>query len=182
MGRRWSSALVAAFVLLAVTACGGGEGSLSWRDLTLELPDGWSVFEEADTRLGLSNVPLDQFAESDRPPTGDVIAVSLMHGSGANPGGWRDDAAERGVVVERDEAIEVGGVPATRFVLFDDTSDSPRRELVVVVPSRQVVLLATPVTPVGSTEGPEVYDRAAGTLDALVASIRWGAPVDAPGG
>lgn len=169
-------------VLVVLTGCGGGGGPYPWRDLTLAIPEGWSVFEEADTRLGLSNVALAELDQRGDAPSGDVIAVSLMAGPGADPGSWRRDASERGITVEEDRATEVGGLPATRFVLLDDTTASPRRELVVLVPSRSLTLIATPVTRQDASDGPEVFDRAAPTIEELVASISWGAPVeDDPG-
>jgi hypothetical protein len=172
-------------VLLAVlVGCGGGgEDEVRWRDLTVAVPEGWVVFEEEPTRLSLANEPLGaQFAEEDR-PTGDVVAVFLTHRPGAAPGPWRDQIEASGATLEVDEAIEVGGVPATRlqFLTPAAAGTAETRELVVVVPSREVELLAQPVPLPGSADGPATFDRALGTFEDLLDSIRWGAPVAPPG-
>ncbi len=161
-----------------VVACGGDDGSVAWRDLTLAVPDGWVVFEEADSRLSLANQPLGaDVAEEDR-PEGDVVAVFLTHRPGVTPGEWRSYIEEAGATLEVDEAIEVGGVPATRLQFLTPGGDgsATTRELVVVVPAREVELLAQPVPLPGDTQAPETFDRARPTFDELLASIRWGAP------
>ena len=179
---RRSRSVVVLVVLLILSACGGSSDLVAWRDLTLQLPDGWTVFDDEPTRLSASNVPLGEIEGPGDRPEGDVVAVFLTHEPRTQPGDWRTYASERGAVIEVDEATEIGGLPATRIQLFDDTGDVPLRELVVLVPSRGVVLLAQPVPDVGATDGPEVFDRARDAFGEILASISWGAPVDAPGG
>lgn len=174
--------------LLAVAAllagCGGDDSAIEWRDARMQLPDGWVVFEEEDTRLSLSNVPLGPLVEEQGvQPDGDVVAMFFTHEPGAGPPAWREYAEERDIVIEQDEAIEVGGVPATRFQLLDDGGgggETLTRELVVVVPSREVVLLAQPVPTLGDEDVSDVYDRAADTFDDVIDSITWSAPLDRP--
>lgn len=172
-----------ALVAALLAACGGDGGDLRWRDLTLTVPDGWVVFEEETTRLSLANQPLGaDVAEEDR-PDGDVVAVFLTHRPGVTPGAWRRQIADAGATLEVDEATEVGGVPATRLQFRTPAVEglAETRELVVVVPAREVELLAQPVPLPGDTDAPEVFDRAGPTFDELLASFRWGAPVDGPG-
>lgn len=177
---RRSKLLVLALFLLA--GC-GEDGTTAWRDLTLTVPDGWVVFEEEPTRLSIANVPLGgDVAEEDR-PTGDVVAMWFTHDSGITPGEWRDHIAEVGATLEVDEAIEVGGVPATRLQFLSPAlhGAAETRELVVVVPSREVAVLAQPVPLPDSTDAPQVFDRALATFDTVLESARWGAPVESPG-
>ena len=167
---------------VALAACGGDEGALEWRDARLQIPDGWVVFDEEDTRLSIANVPLGP--EVEEMPEGDVVAIFLTHEVGAGPGAWREYAEANDVEVERDEAIEVGGVPATRLQLLDQaggSGDTLTREMVVVVPSREVVMLAQPLPSLGDDDITDVYDRAEDTFEAVLDSVRWGAPVGGPG-
>lgn len=180
MVRRLSAGLLLA-VLLA--ACGGDDDVLRWRDARMELPEGWVVFEEEESRLSIANVPLGALVEEEERPEGDVVAMFFTHQPAAGPGEWRDYADDRDVEIEVDTAIEVGGVPATRLQLLDPaggSGDTAVRELVVVVPSRQVVLLAQPVPALGDDDVIEVFDRAAETFDEVIASISWGAPLEQP--
>jgi hypothetical protein len=179
--RTWG---VLAVLLTLLAGCGGGDDRLEWRDLTMSVPEGWVVFEEEETRLSLANEPLGaQISEEER-PTGEVVAVFLTHRTGAAPGPWRDQIEASGAALEVDEAIEVDGVPATRlqFLTPGAAGTAETRELVVVVPSREVELLAQPVPRPGSTDGPATFDRSLGTFEALLDSIRWGAPVVPPDG
>lgn len=174
-----------ALLAVLLAACGGDSGgAIAWRDAELAVPEGWTVFEEQESRLSLANVPLGAgLAEEDR-PEGDVVAMFFTHQPDAAPGAWREYAEGRDVDVEVDEAIEVGGVPATRFQFLDragGSGDTVTRELVVVVPSREVVLLAQPVPTLGDEDVSGVYDRAVDTFDQVLDSVIWGAPVERPG-
>lgn len=179
--------VVAALVAGLLGACGGGDPSqVAWRDLTLQLPDGWSVFEEEDTRLSVANTPLGRELTGDEPvrpedlPEGDVAAVFLTHEPRSGPGDWRRFVAESDAELEVDEAVEVGGLPATRLQFASLDAETPTRELVVVVPSRGVVLLAQPVPLRGASDGPQVFDDNLEVFDEIVASITWGVPLDDP--
>lgn len=182
LARRGCVLLVA---LLVLTGCGGGdEGTVAWRDLTLELPEGWTVFEEEDTRLSIANAPLGQDVSEEERPTGDVVAMFFTHREGTTPTAWREHIAGSGAELEVDEATEVDGVPATRLQFLTPAlpGAAETRELVVVVPSREVELLAQPVPLPDSTDAAEVFDRQLATFDAVLDSVRWGAPVEAPSG
>jgi hypothetical protein len=176
--------VVGVLVALLAACRGGDDGRLAWRDLTLVVPEGWTVFEEADTRLSLANQPLGAEVGEDERPSGDVVAMFFTHRPGASPGAWRDQIEASGAVLEVDRAIEVDGVPATRLQFRTPGADGAAdiRELVVVVPAREVELLAQPVPLPGSTDAPEVFDRFVDTFEEVVASVRWGAPLAPPGG
>lgn len=176
------SSVRAVAVLLLVTllaACGDDE-QLLWRDLRLTVPDGWVVFEDEPTRLSLANQPLGAGVDEDDRPTGDVVAVFLTHRPGTTPAAWRDQIAASGATLEVDEPTEVGGVPATRLQFLTPAGDGSARtrELVVVVPAREVELLAQPVPLPADPDAPAVFDRARPTFDELLASFSWGAPVE----
>lgn len=176
--------LTALLVALAASACvGGGSDTLAWRDARLELPDGWSVFEDETSRLSISNVPLGaDVAEEDR-PEGDIVAMFFTHEPGARPADWRDHIAASGATLEVDETTEVGGVPATRLQFLTPASGGigPTRELVVLVPAREIVILAQPVPLPGDADAPQVFERGAPDFEAVLGSITWGAPYeDAP--
>jgi hypothetical protein len=177
-----SSVRTIAVLLLAtlLAACGGDDGQLRWRDLSLTVPDGWVVFEEEPTRLSLANQPLGPDVDEADRPAGDVVAVFLTHRPGTTPAAWRDQIAASGATLEVDEAIEVGGAPATRLQFLTPAGDgsAETRELVVVVPAREVELLAQPVPLPGDPDAPAAFDRARPTFDELLASFSWGAPVD----
>lgn len=179
---RVTTMLVAALLLVA---CGGDDRAVEWRDARLQTPDGWVVFDDEETRLSVANVPLGPLLEEQGvQPEGDVVAMFFTHEPGATPTDWRDYAAANDVVIERDEAIEVGGVPATRFHLRDPEGGSGQtltRELVVVIPSREVVLLAQPVPALGDDDVTGVFDRHLAAFDQVLDSLTWGAPVGGPG-
>jgi hypothetical protein len=179
-GWRTVAVLVVAVLL---GACGRGDAELRWRDLRLTVPDGWVVFEEEASRLSLANQPLGADVEEEQRPTGDLVAVFLTHRPGTTPGAWRDQIAASGATLEVDEATEVGGVPATRLQFLTPAGDgsAETRELVVVVPAREVELLAQPVPLPGDLEAPAVFDRALPTFEELLSSFSWGAPVDPAG-
>lgn len=184
---RRSSSLVA--VLLAASVlligCGSDDGAVAWRDARLQTPDGWVVFDQEETRLSLANVPLGPLLEEQGvQPEGDVVAMFFTHEPGVTPTDWRDFATANDVVIERDEATEVGGVPATRFHLRDPEGGSGQtltREMVVVIPSREVVLLAQPVPALGDDDVTDVFDRHLAAFEQVLDSLRWGAPVGGPG-
>jgi hypothetical protein len=171
-----------ALVLLLLAGCGrGGDAdTVAWRDLTLSVPDGWVVFEEGPTLLSLANQPIGGDVPEEERPAGDIVAMFFTHRPGATPGAWRTHVEESGAQLEVDETIEVGGVPATRLQFVTPASEvgAQTRELVVVVPSREVELLAQPVPVPNSTDALEVFDRARPTFDEILASVRWGAPLD----
>lgn len=166
---------------MLLVACGGGdEDRIAWRDLTLETPEGWTVFDEAETRLAFANQPLGAEIAEDERPSGDVVAMFLTHRPGVAPGEWREQVETSGAVLEVDAAVDIDGVPATRLQFRTPAGEGTVaiRELVVVVPSREVELFAQPVPLPGTTDAPETFDRHVAAFDAVIDSIRWGAPAE----
>lgn len=72
----------------------------------------------------------------------------------------------------------MGGVPATKFVFSHGSNGVPIREMVVVVPSRSIVMLMQPLVVKGQTDGPAVFNAHLEEFEALLSSIEFGAPVD----
>lgn len=170
--------------LILLTACGGGDGPVRWREVTLDLPTGWMVFEEGETLLSLSDSPLGQLAdenavaaaEQGATPGEQAVAIFLTYEPATTPDDWRSLIARNDGELEIDESIDVGGAPATRLVFRWDTNGVDTREMVVLVPSRQIVILAQPVPVRGETNAPEVFLEHREEFDAVVDSIRLGAP------
>lgn len=173
--------LLAGLVVLA--ACGGDDrqpSSVTWRNITLDVPDGWYVFEETDTRLSLSNADIgpEAIRGGDDVPEGDIVAMFFTYEPGVVPDDWRRFVEQQEGDLELDDAITLGeGTPATRLVFRYDTAGIPMREMVTVVPSRDVVVLSQPVPRQGQTDGPDVFLRHRERMDAVLDSARVGAPV-----
>lgn len=173
---------VAALCLVLLAACGGDPSVVSWRDAELQLPEGWTVFEDEPSRLSVANVPLGAEISEDERPEGDVVAMFFTHEPRTQPGDWRRYLEDIDAMVEVDEATDVGGVPATRFEYRSPTADgaAETRELVVVIPAREVVVLAQPVPLPGDEDAPEVFERGRAAFESVLESISWGAPVEGP--
>jgi hypothetical protein len=167
-------------VALLLAACGGDDGTVSWRDVTIDVPEGWTVFEDEDTRLSLGNQPLGQDVGEEDRPEGDVVAMFFRHDPGVSPGDWRDHIEElEDSALESDDAIELDGeIPATRMVYSHVTNGLPMREMVVLIPSRGIEILAQPVPDPGDTDGPDVFLEHVDTFVEVVDGARFGAPVD----
>ncbi len=195
MHRRPSASLLLVALAVLLSACGGGNqpSSVTWRNVTLDLPDGWYVFEEEDTRLSISNrdigsgairssVDPDTDAEADgddsaEPPT-DVVAMFLTYEPRTVPADWRDYAEQQDATIESDEQILLGNdVPATRIVFSYVTEGVPLREMVVVIPSRNIVALAQPVPFAGQQDGPELFLDYIDTFIDVLDTAEFGAPV-----
>lgn len=161
-----------------LVACGGDGPTRRWRDLTLRVPDGWTVFEDEPTRFSLADADLGD-EEGDRGQR--RVAVQLTSGPGASPEDWRELLRQEDATVETDRAIELDGVPATQLVYRWTTNGIDTREMVVVVPSRSVTILLQPVPVAGQTDAPQLFLEARDEFDGLLDSIRFGAPVDESG-
>ncbi len=185
MSPRRSTLLLLIVLALAITACGGNQpSSVTWRNVTLPMPDGWYVFEEEDTRLSISNADIGPEAirtaeeDPDVEPRTDVVAMFLTYEPRTVPGDWRDYAERQDATVESDEQIVLGGdVPATRIVFSYVTDGIPLREMVVVIPSRSIVVLAQPVPTFGQQDGPEVFLDHVDTFIEVLDGADFGAPV-----
>ena len=172
-------AILAAGALLLV-ACGGEPSSVTWRNVTFEIPDGWYVFEETDTRLSLSNADIgpEAIRSADDVPDEDVVAIFFTYEPGVSPDDWRRYTEQQDATLEEDESIVLGdGVPATRLVFDYVTGTIPLREMVVVIPSRHIVALAQPVPRIGQEDGPEVFLEYRGEFDEILESASFGPPL-----
>jgi hypothetical protein len=171
-------------VLLAVTALGCGRdnqpSAVEWRNVTVPVPDDWYVFEEADTRLSISNQDIGPEATRDGAPEGDepVVAMFFTYEPMTAPADWRRYVEEQDATLEVDDRLVLDGeVPATRLVFSYVTDGVPLREMVVVIPSRSIVVLSQPVPAVGDTSGPDVFLANVETFMEVLEGARFGAPV-----
>ncbi|HEX2029166.1 MAG TPA: hypothetical protein VHF25_14325 [Nitriliruptorales bacterium] len=164
----------AALVTAALLVTCASDPSVRWGDVTLDLPDGWVVAEEGEDRLSLATAPFGQ----DTPPEDLEAALFLTREPGTSAADWRGLIERIHGEVEEDRQRTVGGAPATELVFRHDGNGTPLREMAVVVPARQLVILAQPVVARGEQDGPARFDRYRATFDAVLSSIRFGAPTD----
>lgn len=178
---RRAAALILVVLALALAACGEDRqpSSVTWRNVTFQVPDGWYVTEQAETRLSLSNHDIGPDTDRDAPPPeGDVVAMNLTYDPQTGPADIRRFVEEQDATLEGDEALVLDGeVPATQIVYAFETNGIPTREMYVVVPSRAIVLLAQPVPSPGDTDAPEVFLRHIETFLEVLETARFGAPV-----
>jgi hypothetical protein len=185
MSRSVARALCAALLLLlaaVAVGCGGGNqpSAVDWRNVTVRLPDGWYVFEEADTRLSISNQDIGPEAMREGAPEADepVVAMFFTYEPTTLPDDWRRYVEEQDATLEADDRLELDGeVPATRLVFSYVTDGVPLREMVVVIPSRSIVVLSQPVPAAGDTTGPEVFLEYIETFMQVLEDASFGAPV-----
>ena len=178
----WVIPVVAALTVLAA-ACGGSSqpGSVEWRNLDLELPDGWYLFEEEDDRLSISNEdigPGDVAGEPSEQPDGDVVAMFFTFEPNTLPDDWRAFVEQQGGEVETDRSLELNDdVPATQLIFSYESNGVPTREMVVVIPSRSVVVLAQPVPLPGDTDAPDVFMEYLDDFLGVIETADLGPPV-----
>lgn len=170
--RRHLSLLLLALLLVA---CGDGNqpSSVRWRNIAVPVPDGWYVVEETPTRLSLASHDLgDPEAELE----GDVLAMYFTYEPGTAPDDWRRFVEQQDATLETDDRLALAGeVPATRLLFSHTTLGVPTREMVVLIPSRSVVVLAQPVPQPGS-DAPEVFLRHVETFLDVLTGASFGAP------
>lgn len=182
--RRVLVALLAVLLVACTGGGGGGAGPLAWRDLDLVVPDGWLVLEQRGDLLRIANRDLrEDDVEAtpslpQDPDANDVVAVQFTTDS-TNADAWRALVESEGGQVEADRRIQVDGLPATSITFNWVTGEVPTREQVVIVPSRELVILLQPVPIQGQQTGPEVYLRHVEEFQQILDSIDFGAPVDA---
>ncbi len=168
---------VLAAVALLVGACGGDDQAVAWRDLDLRLPAGWTVVNDQAGALYVADgAPGEEPGEP-----GDLeVGIQLSSESAPSSADWRLLVDDQGWTLERDESITVDDLPATLLEFSSDGSDGrpPTREQVVVVPSRDLVILSQAVTVQGQEDGPEVFDDHVDDFEAVRDSISFGAPED----
>jgi hypothetical protein len=177
---RFVAGLLALLVLL--TGCGGGDDpqpdSVTWRNITLDLPDGWWVYERTDTLLSISNVDLRPTDEPPAPPEGDVVSMSFTYRPGESPDDWRRFVADQDATLEADNRLVLDGeVPATQLVYRYVTNEVPTREMVVLIPSRSISVLSQPVPGPGDEDAPEVFLDWIDTFLEVLETAELGRPV-----
>jgi hypothetical protein len=178
---------VALLVLMAtLAACGGGDDqpdAVSWRNVALDLPDDWYLVEETDDRLSIASEPLqvggDGDGEEGTPPDGDVVGMFFTYEPGTGPDDWRRFVDQQDATLETDDRLELDGeVPATRLVYSYTTGGVPTREMVVVIPSRSIVVIAMPIPGPGDDDAPEVFLEHIETFLQVLETAEFGAPVE----
>ena len=172
--RRLAGVVAAALVVL-LSACGSDGGVQSWRGLELELPAGWEVYERRDNLLTAADAPLGE--EPGDAGEREVIA-QLTYDPSSSADDWRGLVTAEGGELEVDEQFQVDGVPATRLVWSWVTNGIPTREMVVLLPSRSLVMLFQPAPRADQTDAPEVFLEHREQFDAILESIDLGAPVE----
>ncbi len=181
--RRWRAAFATLLVVLVASVAGCGQAKdVRWRDVTLELPSDWVVNELDHSRLSIANAPFPDLDTPVPPPdfaSNLQAAVFFTHEPHATAAAWRDLVAEQHGSLDEDVRLMIDGAPATRLVFTYDANGTLTREMVVLVPARELVGLFQPVTPRFSQEGPAVFDRYRPTFDAIVESMVFGAPLRA---
>ena len=180
-------AVVTVLAVLLVACSGGpvgGSGPLEWRDLDLVVPSGWQVLTQRGDLLLIANRDLraDDIEATPSlpqdPDANNAVAVQFTTDS-TNADAWRDLIESEGGQIESDRRIQLDGIPATAITFRWTTNNVPTREQVVVVPSRDLVILLQPVPIQGQLTGPEVYLRHVDEFQAVLDSLDFGAPVDA---
>jgi hypothetical protein len=167
---------------LSVAACGGGQpSSVTWRNVTFPVPDGWFVFEQEETRLSLSNADIgvgDTPGEPREQPDGDVVAMHFTYEPRTQPADVREHLAQQDATIESDQQILLGDdeIPATQIVYAYETGGTPTREMVVVIASRAIVLLAIPVPRPGDEDAPDVFLRHIETFLEVLEGAEFGSP------
>jgi len=157
----WRRRLAALLLPLVLAAC-SGSSQVTWPGLRFDLPAGWEVLEQTDTRL----VVADHLASEG----GRGVLVTFLRVPGTLPDDWREIVAARGAELESDEAVLIAGdVPATQLVLRDTVDGTPVREVLLVVASRGLVIAVLPRLEPGDQDGPELLleslDAVRGLLD-----------------
>lgn len=136
-------------MLVALLAGCGPDAAVSWDVVRLELPAGWEQVSAQRDRLLLADHRTD---EEDR-----GVLVTFLRTDEAAPDVWRRRVADRGAELESDTGVRIAGdVPATQLVLLDVVDGVRLREVVLVVPSRGLVIAVTPRTAPGEQDGPEL--------------------------
>ena len=182
--RRARPLLAVALCALLVVGCGGEDrqpDTVEWRNIRLDVPDGWYVYERSDAHLSMSNVdlgPRDDVEEFVAPAEG-VVAMAFTYEPDTIPADWRRFVEQQDATLESDQAITLDDeVPATQLVFsYTSSSGSPTREMVVIIPSRAVVVLSQPVPARGDTDGPEVFLDHVETFLEVLETAEFGRPV-----
>lgn len=179
---RGGGALAVLLAALVLSACSGQPSQVSWRNVTVPVPDGWHVIEESATHLSLSNVdlgPEEVLGASGEDRDGDVVAMYFTYEPGTLPRDWLELIDAQGATLESDDEILLadGDVPARRIVFSSDADGTPTREMVVLIPSRWIVVLSLPIPAPGDTDAPEAFLRFIDTFLEVLDTADYGAPL-----
>lgn len=181
--RHATSLVVLCFGVLAVlSACSSNQpSSVTWRNVVLELPDGWYLFEEEADRLSISNQDIgigDVVGTPADWPDGDVVAMFFTYEPETLPADWRELLARLDAEIETDTSLVLqGDVPATQLIYRYETEGVITREMVVVIPSRSIVLLAQPVPTPADDDVSDVFLVYLDEIMAVLDSATFGAPL-----
>lgn len=177
---RWSAVMAAlvALLLAVMAGCAGDSSAVAWRDLDLRLPEGWVVVQDYDDVLYVGN---GEGGEEGDP--GDLtVGIQFLVEDTPSVQDWRDLVAERDGEVEMDTDGSIDDVPTSvlQFTLpGDDPQDPDTRERVITVTARDLVILAQAVPVRGQVDGGQLFLDDVDEIEAVLASIDFGAPVDA---
>lgn len=138
----------------------------------MTLPDGWVVHERERGRFAVTDAPLGTPQE----PGAGEAGVFFVRDPGDSVERWRELVEQEGWTLEEDRRTQIGGVSAVRLTFEQTDARVPTRETVVLVPSRSLTILAQPVPYGQAQDGPAVYERHLEEFDAILDSIRFGAP------
>lgn len=177
--------VLCAVLAVLVSACGGEDlqpDAVEWRNVALDVPDDWYVYERSDVHLSMSNADLGTRNEGDADfvaPDEGVVSMNFTYEPDTVPDDWRRFVDEQDATLETDQAITLDGdVPATQLVFsYTSTSGSPTREMVVVIPSRAIVVLSQPVPARGASDGPDVFLTHIETFLEVLETAEFGRPV-----
>ena len=174
--------VILALLTVVLAACGGSSqpAAVEWRNVEMELPDDWYLFEEEADRLSISNQDIgigDVAGEPNDWPEGDVVAMFFTYEPSTRPDDWRQLLGQLDAEIEADNQIRLeGDVPATQLIYRYETEGVLTREMVVVIPSRAIVLLAQPVPPPGSADQTDVFLAYLDDFMGVLESATFGAP------
>ena len=169
---------------VSILGCGGDDPQpevVTWRNVTVDLPEDWYLVEQGETHLTISNQDLRVSEDPEQPrprPEGDVVAMYFTYEPETLPEDWRAFVEDQDATLESDDAIVVGeNVPATRIVYSYVTNGVPTREMVVLIPSRGIVVLSQPIPGPGEDDAPQVFLRYIETFLEVLQSAEYGAPM-----
>jgi len=165
---------ILSWVLVVLLVSCGDSSQVSWRDLSLTMPDGWRVAENRDTVLTITN---GEVAPSPGVAGSDDVLVQFQVVNSASPDSSRQLVRDDGGVIEEDEPIELGGAKGTRLTWVWTTNGIPTREMILIVPSRSLEILFQPVALAGTENAPEVFAAHRDEFEAIITSLSFGAPV-----
>lgn len=184
--RQTVALLLVAPLALVLVACGGGGSPqpdvVDWRNVVLDLPDDWYVYERSDAHLSISNADLRPDREEGEEfvaPDDGVVAMAFTYEPGSSPDDWRRFVEQQDATLEADTRLLLDGdVPATQLVFsYTSSTGTPTREMVVLIPSRAIVVLSQPVPRIGEEDAPEVFLEHIATFLEVLETADFGQPV-----